>query len=569
MDRPRVLAGSRRWAFARLVGNGIAQGVLAFAAALAVRAAVDGHLVAGGVQAPAPLGAIGGVLLLTGLVAAWLRRRESVDAEMLGQDYALELRERMLDRITRLSPRVLGRQRKGGLFLRFVGDLTAIRQWVSLGMARVSVAGLMVLVSLALLALLDARLALMVAAVVMLGAVATLWLGQRMDAAVRASRRRRSQMAGTLGETLSGLATLQVFGQRRQQTRRLRKQANSLRDAVVAQAGVAGTLQAVALLTSSWATDGALLLGAWAVRSAVVTPGTVVAAMSVVALLVAPIRNLGRVYAYWRAARVAREKIDALMRMGPLLRSDRHAKPLRRGPGELVFDAVAVEGALQPLSGRIAGGARVALVGPNGAGKSTVLNLIGRLLDPDRGTIALDGQDLQRVQLNSLRRAIGWVGPELPLFRGSIESNLRFRHARASAAELDEVCRRCGLDRMLARWPHGLATRVNEGASNLSTGERYRIMLARALLGAPSLLLLDEADANLDTESRAILDRVIAEFPGTVVMASHRPQMAGRVDAIWRMADGALLAIEPATDASRAVVALASVAPINRTEPRR
>jgi ABC-type transport system involved in cytochrome bd biosynthesis fused ATPase/permease subunit len=94
-------------------------------------------------------------------------------------------------------------------------------------------------------------------------------------------------------------------------------------------------------------------------------------------------------------------------------------------------------------------------------------------------------------------------------------------------------------------------------------------MLARALLGAPSLLLLDEADANLDTESRAILDRVIAEFPGTVVMASHRPQMAGRVDAIWRMANGALLAIEPATDAPRAVVALASVAPATRTEPRR
>jgi len=569
MALPGVLEGPRRWVFARLVGNGIAQGALAFATALAVRAAVDGHLVAAGVSASPSLWGIGSALLASGAGAAWLRRRESVDAEILGQDYALALRERMLDRLTRLPPRVLGRRRKGGLFLRFVGDLTAIRQWVSLGLARVSVAGLMVLVSLILLAVLDLRLALLVSLVVGTGALLTLWWGRRMDAAVRIARRRRSLLAGTLSETLFGLATLQVFGQRRQQTRRLRAQAEDLRDAVVAQARVAGNLQALAAITASWATAGALLLGAWAVRSGGATAGTVVAAMSVVALLVAPIRNLGRVYAYWRAATVAREKIDTLMQLGPLLRSDRDAKPLRRGRGELVFAEVAVAGALRPLSACIAGGARVALVGPNGAGKSTVLNLIGRMLDPDSGVITLDGQDLRKVQLDSLRRAIGWVGPEFPLFRGSIERNLRFRHAKATAAELEAVCRRCGIDEMLARWPQGLATRVNEGASNLSTGERYRIMLARALLGGPWLLLLDEADANLDARSREILDRVVAEFPGTVVMASHRPQTLARVDAIWRMHDGTLLAIEAAPEGQRPLFGLPSAEPAAREESPR
>ncbi|MDP1698210.1 MAG: ABC transporter ATP-binding protein [Xanthomonadaceae bacterium] len=553
---PALFVGARRWLLVQLIANGFAQGVMAFAAALAVRNIVDQHLLHALVGA-IPLSLSAAMLFAVAVVSAGLRWRESVDAERLGQDYALALRGRLLEHVTRLPPRVLGRRRRGGLFLRFVSDLTAIRQWISLGIARLTVAALMISVTLVLLAVLNAYLALVVLLAVVFGAVLTVLLGPPMESAVRQARRQRALLAGHVGETLAGMAGIQVFGRRWRMLQRLARRARRLRDAVIAQANVTGALQAIALLTAAWASAGALVLGVWIVRSGGASAGDVIAAMSVVALLVAPIRNLGRTYAYWRSAQVAREKVRTLLALGPAIRSPRGAPMLRIAGAEIVFDAVSVRGSLHDVSARVPAGSRVAVVGANGAGKSTLLSLVGRLLDPDSGTVRIDGQDVSAVNLNSLRRAIGWVSPDLPLYRGSVEHNVRFRKSSVSADAFAVVCQRCGLDRMAAQWPAGLRSRIGEGGNNLSTGERYRIMLARALLGEPQILILDEADANLDSDSRAILDHVIAEFPGTVMLATHRDDVSIRVDWLWHMDNGRLTAVQATSKNSAGVTLLA------------
>jgi len=555
---PRLLVGGRRWLLLRLLGNGVAQGVTAFVAALAVRTIVDGHLLGNPATAELPLLGAAAVLFGVAVISAVLRWRESVDAEHLGQHYALELRNRLLEHVTRLPPRVLGSRRRGGLFLRFVSDLTAIRQWVSLGIARLTVAALMVLVTLALLAVLSAPLAAVVLMMLGFGALATVLSGPRMETAVRQTRRQRALLAGKVGETLAGMAAVQVFARRRRVLRQLAQHARRLRYAVIAQASVAGALQALALLTAAWASAGALVLGVWITRSGGATPGDVIAAMSVIALLVAPIRNLGRIVAYWHAAQVAREKVRSLLALGPGVRSLQHAPKLQVSTGEIRFDAVTVAGSLYQVSGCVPAAARVAVVGANGAGKSTLLALVGRLLDPDTGKVYIDGQDVAAVNLDSLRAAIGWVSPELPLFRGSLAHNVRYCRPHASNAAVADVCRRTGLDALLAQWPKGLNTRIAEGGSNLSTGERYRVMLARALLGEPRILVLDEADANLDGDSRAMLDQVIADFPGTVLLASHRDDVSTRVDWLWRMDGGRLLAVQAT---NKSIAAVSSLVP--------
>lgn len=539
-----MFSGRRRALLLRLVGNGIAQGALAFASAWTVRVVVDRYLHGGAAPAQG-LGKFALALLAIGATLAWMRWREVVDAERLGQDYAFELRAAMLDRVSRLPPHVLARRRRGGLLLRFVGDLSAIRNWVSLGLARLSVASVMLVVSVGLLAWSDWHLALIVAAIVAFGAAAALPGGRSLDVAVRATRLARGRFAAQLGETLAGLLTLQMFGRRRRRLRALNRQGMRLRDASIAQARRSGALQALAQLTAAWASAGVLLFGVWTVQSGSTSVGAVIGAMSVVGLLLGPLRNLGKAYAYWQAARVAREKIAGVLRLGPSLRSARGAPDMVAGPGALEFDGATIEGRLGPLHAALPGACKLLLRGPNGAGKSTLLALAGRLCDPDTGRVLIDGQALPEVRLSSLREAVAWVDPELYLFRGTVESNLRLARAGVGNDALARACRESGLDVLLQRWRGGLSTPVLEGGVNLSAGERLRVLLARALLRTPRLLLLDEADANLDGESQAILYDLVDRFRGTVIMVSHRPQAVAHADLVWHLERGLLVRTEP------------------------
>jgi len=137
------------------------------------------------------------------------------------------------------------------------------------------------------------------------------------------------------------------------------------------------------------------------------------------------------------------------------------------------------------------------------------------------------------------------ASPDLPLLRGSIAHNLRYRWRDAPPEEVDRVRTLCGVDKVQADLAGSGRTRVLEGGANLSLGQRQRICLARALLGSPSVLLLDEADANLDPDAGRALDSVLEEFRGTVVMVSHLPERIARADIIWHMEEGRLVRIEP------------------------
>jgi ABC-type multidrug transport system fused ATPase/permease subunit len=217
------------------------------------------------------------------------------------------------------------------------------------------------------------------------------------------------------------------------------------------------------------------------------------------------------------------------------------APDLILGPGRLEFESVSIPGALQGVSAIAESGQVVALVGPNGAGKSTLLALAARLIDPTQGLVRLDGQDLATHNLASIRRAIGMASPDLPLLRGSVGKNLRYRCQDASAEEIARVGQLCEIDAVLAELPEGEKTRISEGGVGLSAGQRQRIALARAILGNPSVLLLDEVDANLDAQATAIVDRVLANHRGTVLLITHRSERLAAADVIWYLEEGRLV----------------------------
>lgn len=541
MILPRLSADGRGWTLAGLIINGLLQAAATIATALLIRAVFDGFITPAGAPAETGILWLGAGLIGAAVAAALLRLRERIDAERLGQDYVYQVRGLMFDQLARLVPRALQQRSRGGILLRFTGDLAAIRQWISLGIARLSVAGVVTVGTLALLALLNLRLALLVGVALVCGAGIAFLLGRPLEAKVREARKRQGYLAGNINEKVASIAVVQVHNQGDRERRRLDRQSRRLRSALLGRARWAGSVRAVSEATARLATSAALLLGAAEVARGAATPGTVVAAMTVVGLLVPPIRDLGRAFEYWKKARVSRSQLEGFFAIPYLVKEKKGAVRLRRGKGRLTFDRVSLSPAVRRISATAEPGSTIAIVGANGAGKSTLLWLAARLLDPDKGRILLDDQPLSGVRLASLRRAIGIVGPGLPLLRGTVASNLRYRDPRASAAEVARVTRLCGVDEVLAELPDGAETRLADEGSNLSVGQRHRIALARGMLGEPRLLLLDEPDANLDPRSLAAFREVLRNYPHTVLMVTHDIDSLLCADEVWCLEQGRLV----------------------------
>lgn len=533
---PRVLTGGRRRIFGALMVNGLAQAAAAVGTAVLVQYAFD-QLLAAQRETRGELLVVAVGLPVAAALTAFLRARERVDAERLGQRFVHAVRLVLFGHVVTTSPRSLQRRSQGGTLLRFVGDLNALRQWVSLGLSRLAVAGVMVVGTVGALAVASPALALAVGGAVLLGAAAAVYQGNGLQEAVRTTRRRRGRLARNVNEKLQTVAVVQAFGQVEPERQLLSRQSKKLSRAMVARARVVGRLRAVTEATGALATAVVLVTGA-AVGEA---PGTVAGAMTIVALLVAQLRDLNRCQEYWHGHSVAITKVREVLDRPTALSDEPGLPDLVPGPGRLEFRDVGLDEVLDGVSVVAEAGARVAVVGPNGAGKSTLLTVAARLVDPERGAVLLDGQDLAGSNLASVRRSLGLAGPDLPLLRGSLEANLTYRWPDAPPEEVRRVRDLCALDDLVGELTDGDETRVAEGGVSLSAGQRQRIALGRALLGEPPVLLLDEADANLDQRAREVLDHVVAAHRGTVLVVTHRLEQVRNADVVWCMEGGRLV----------------------------
>lgn len=541
MHLPRLFEHGRQVLMGRLVLNGLLQAACAVSGVLLVKHIFETAITP--LQADSAsisLWVMAGIVLLVA-TSAGLRMLERIDAERLGQGYVHQVRLLLYAHLSSLLPRNMQQRRKGGMMLRFLSDLTALRQWLSLGLARLAVSLVSICVALAAMAFLNWQLSLVVSVILAAGMLLMWMLGDPLERTVRKARYRRSCLAGNLNEKVASMAVVQVSGQTRREQNRIERQSSRLRAAMVERARMIGGLRAVTAMASMLATFAALLTGAYLVRAGQTTPGMVVAAMSITAFLAPSLRDIGRVYEYWHGARVSREKLERYLGRDELAAYPAAVRGPRRGAGRIEFRDVSVNGSITDFRATIQPGRVVALVGPNGAGKSTLLSLAARLVRPDDGRVLVDGRDLASISRDSLRRVIGMVSAELPLLSGTIRKNLYYRWRQAPAEEVGRVSEQCGLAALLDTLPEGDATRVVEGGSNLSTGQRRAVALARALLGSPRLLLLDEPDAGLDSAALSRLDGIVANYPGTVLLATHRPELARRADEIWFLQAGRLV----------------------------
>ncbi|MGE5097122.1 MAG: ATP-binding cassette domain-containing protein [Betaproteobacteria bacterium] len=553
MALPRVLEGERRGLFARLVLNGILQAAGAVATALLVhrgfdRLVLQGH--AANVQAATALAA---AFIAAILGTSWLRWRSGVDAERLGQDYVHAMRMRLFRHATTLGGDGTRQMSNGVMMLRFVGDLTAIRNWVSLGLARLIVDGLGIAIALAVLAVVHPVIAAAVTVSVLAAAAVVLAIGPSLRGRTREARRRRGRIAAIVNDRIARMNVVEAFGQEERELRRVERASSRLYKALVDRAWIASLLRALSEASAAFASMCALLVGSLQVAEGRATPGAVVAAMVVSGLLAPRLRDLGRVFEYWNAAAVARDMQARFLALRPMARPvQRNGKEtVPEGASRIELRHVARPPVLADVSLAIEPGERVAIIGGSASGKSTLLRLIGGILQPAQGEVLLDGRDIRTYRWSELRCRVAMVSPELGLLRGSLRLNLTYGAGEVDESALARVVALCQLQPLVTRLERGLDTRLTGEGAGLSTGERTRVAMARALMARPSVLLLDETEAHLDRPAREALDALVESFPGTIVFVTHDPARAKRADRAFEARDGGVAGLDVAQAVAR------------------
>lgn len=294
--------------------------------------------------------------------------------------------------------------------------------------------------------------------------------------------------------------------------------------------------------------SGVLVWGAYVVAGGVMSTGEFVTFFIAMFAAYTPLRSLSGLYAALQSGLAASERIFTLLDYRPQIALHAHAEPLRVRRGEIEFRDVDFAynddspPALQHVNLTIEGGKRTAIVGYSGSGKSTLVQLIPRFFECDGGQILIDGQDIRRLDLRSLREQVAVVFQNAPLFNTSIGSNISLGKP-VDKAKMQEVCKQALLEDFIASLPQSVDTSVGELGNLVSGGQRQRIAIARALLKDAPILLLDEATSGLDQENENLLHKALQKLMQgrTVVVIAHRLATVHDADYIYLLRDGRIV----------------------------
>ncbi len=487
----------------------------------------------------------------------------------VGEGLIYDMRSQVFEHIQKMPIAFFTRTQTGALISRLNNDVIGAQQAFTDTLSSVVSNLISVVLVLIVMFILSWQITLISLVILPIFVLPAKRVGRRLSAITRESYGLNAQMNNTMNErfNVSGALLVKLFGRPEEERGAFEKKAGRVRDIGVTQAMYARFFIAALTLTAALATAVVYGWGGVQAVDGALTVGTVVALASYLTRLYGPLTQLSNVQIDVMTALVSFDRVFEVLDLPPMITDRPGARPIPAGPTTVEFDHVdfryptAEEVSLASLesvavldpsvshqvlfdvSFVIEPGQMVALVGPSGAGKTTISHLLPRLYDVQSGAIRINGMDIRDATLESLAATVGVVTQDAHLFHETIRENLLYARPAATPAELSAALQGAQIAAMVASLPDGMDTVVGDRGYRLSGGEKQRLAIARLLLKAPEIVVLDEATAHLDSESEAAVQVALATaLEGrTSLVIAHRLSTVREADLILVLDQGRIV----------------------------
>jgi ATP-binding cassette, subfamily B, bacterial MsbA len=463
----------------------------------------------------------------------------------VGHRLVADLRSAAFRQVQRWSLDRFMNWHSGEVISRTIQDTQLVESRLLNGMVDLVTTGLLVIGVIVALFLIQWRLALLTFGTIAALVGAARIFGREVQQSSARAQTRVASLTGLIKESITGARVIRAFVQESREEQRFNHENERtfgenyrIRTLIALEVSLVSVLNALGLVFVMWA-------GVKYVAAGQMTPGSLVAFLAYLALAMDPAGSLLRYYSESRQAMAGVIRVFELLDVPETVVEAPRAVRLPRVAGRVRLRNVSLaytpgQWALRDIDLDVRPGEHIAIVGPSGAGKSSLINLIPRFYDPSEGIVEVDGHDLRRVEIASLRRQIGLVPQETVLFAGTVAENIAYGRPEAAPEEIEAAARVAAAHEFVTRLPDGYATVLGEGGMQLSGGQRQRLALARAVLNDPAILILDEATSALDAESEEAIQQAmtrLAERRTTFIIA-HRLSTVRSAHRIVVLLDG-------------------------------
>lgn len=479
---------------------------------------------------------------------------QAVILQRVGQRIISDLREDLFTHIESLSHEQLNEIPVGKLVTRVTNDTNAISMMFTNLLVTLTKNIFVILGILVAMLALNYELTLMVLCFVPFIVIFTVIFRKFSRRAYRKVKDATTDINTYLSENLSGIKVTQIFGREDEKMAEFREKSQRLARANREQIFVFGVFRPLVYMLYICSILCLFYLGGMGHLNGVtflgqtITGGTIVTFYMYISKFFTPIQNLAEQFNWLQSALASSEKVFSIMDIAPKMVDAPDAIELDEVKGEIEFRDVWFsylpgEWVLQGVSFHIDPHQTVAFVGSTGSGKSTILSLICRNYEFQKGEILIDGIDIRKIKISSLRRHFGQMLQDVFLFSGTIRSNIVLREEGISDEEILQVCRYVNADKFIDKLDHGLDEEVRERGNNFSAGQRQLLSFARTIIHKPSVMILDEATANIDTETELLIQDSLEKMRsvGTMLIVAHRLSTIQHANNIIVLSHGKIL----------------------------
>lgn len=449
---------------------------------------------------------------------------------IMGQRVVTDLRNQLYDKIIHQSLLFFDKTRVGDLLSRIGSDTQQIQTAVSVDISVFIRYSLQVIAGLILMLMLSSKLTLAILAAILILVGFTLPLGRKLRRISKIVQEKLSIANVTAEETFSAVRTVKAFANESAESQRYSKAAEAAYQKGLERTHVSAILQSF----SSLILNGSIVLvvgfGVTLVSSNQLSYGDLTGFLLYAVIVAVSFAFLINAVTDFLQGIGAAERIFEILDLAPSIEQSAKS-PFSISSGSVEFNNISFAYPTRPevkvldsITFKVHNGQKFAIVGPSGSGKSTIVSLLLKFYTPQSGQILIDGHEISEMQSDSLRRQIAFVSQEPQVFAFSIADNLRYGKPDATTQELVEVCRKTNLLELIESLPQKFETHIGERGVQLSTGQKQRLTVARALLKNPKILILDEATSALDSENEYLVQQALDTLmrDRTTIIIAHR-----------------------------------------------